>query len=118
MDFAIAFILVERWPLSFWVGALCLLAAVAWTAFWHYQWLRRRKAFDSAYPAPKTVSLLGRTHLGYFWVQYALGFLGLAVVILMVIGVRPWSFMVAPGLLAAGLYFVTLYTDVRAGRAP
>lgn len=118
MDFAIAFVLVERWPLSTWVVVLCLAGGVAWTALWHVRWLRRHKAFDSAYPRPRTVSLLGRIHLGYYWAQYTLGVLGLSMVVLMATGARTWSFMVVPGLFAAILYYVMLYADVRAGRAP
>lgn len=117
MDFAIAFVLVEKWPLPAWTVVLCLAAGVAWTALCHQVWLRRRKAFDSAYPRPRTVSLLGRIHLGYYWTQYTSGFLGLSMVVLMMTGARPWSLMVVPGLLGVGLYYVAFYRDVSAGRA-
>jgi hypothetical protein len=119
MDFAIAFILTENWPLFLWVVLLCLVAGAALTAAFHRIWLKRQKAFDSCYPTPNRVSLVGRVHLGYFWAQYTTGFLGLSMVILMGIGEKPWSFMVVPGLLAAALYFVTLYNSaMQAGRTP
>ena len=118
MDFAIAFVLVERWPLPWLIAVLCLLAGIAWTALWHRVYLGRKKAFDSAYPMPRTVSLLGRIHLGYFWAQYVLGFMGLGMVVLMALGQRPWSPAAFLGI-AAGLgYFATLLSDYVAGRAP
>jgi len=117
MDFAIAFVLVERWPLPLWAVVLCLLAGLVWTFWWHKRWVRRTKGFDSVY-GPQGMSSLGILFLSYFWGQYALGFVGGAMVILMVMNSKEWSFMAIPGLIAATLYFVALYSDARAGRTP
>lgn len=116
MDFAVAFVLVEGWPLSAWVVVLCLVGGVAWTALWHRIYLGKSHRPDSAYPFTGVVSLLGRIHLLYFGAQYTLGFMGIGMVVLMALGERQWSPVVFPGLLAVGGYFVTFFSDYMAGR--
>lgn len=116
MDFAIAFVLVERPFLPVWVVGLCLLAGVAWTALWHQIYLGESHRPDSAYPFTGVVSLLGRIHLLYFGAQYILGFMGVGMGVSMAMGERSWSAVVFVGL-AAGLgYFATLFSDFVAGR--
>ena len=116
MDFAIAFVLVERWPLSVWAVFLCFLVGVVWTALWHRIYLGESHRPDSAYPFTGVVSLLGRIHLVYFGAQYILGFMGIGMMILMALGQRSWSPVTFVGL-AAGLgYFATLFSDFAAGR--
>ena len=121
MDFAIAFVLVGQWSLPAWIVALCFLLGIAWTAVSHWIWLQPRHIPDSFYPYSGVVSPLGRMHLVYFGAQYILGFMGIGMIVLMVRGERPWSIDASAGIvvgLAAALaYFITLLSDIRAGRA-
>jgi hypothetical protein len=118
MDFAIVFVLVERWPLFLWIMGLCSLAGVVWTGLWHWIYLKPSHNPDSCYPYAGVVSSLGRIHLVYFGAQYILGFMGIGMVVLMAGGQRPWSPVAFVGLGAGLGYFVMLLSDFVAGRAP
>jgi len=116
MDFAIAYVLVERWPLPAWIAVSCFLAGVFWTALWHWIYMLPSHNPDSAYPQTGVVSRVGRIHLVYFAAQYILGFIGIGMVVLMAMGERQWSPAAFVGL-AAGLgYFAMLFSDFLAGR--
>ncbi|MCP6726628.1 MAG: hypothetical protein KJI69_01125 [Patescibacteria group bacterium] len=116
MDFAIAFVLVERWPLPIWVVTVCFLVGIAWTALWHRIYLGPRQIPNSLYPYIGAVSLVGRIHLAYFAAQYILGFMGIAMVVLMIMGERQWSPAVFVAFVAGFGYFATLISDFVAKR--
>lgn len=116
MDFAIAFILVERWSLSVWIVILCFLIGIAWTALLHRIYLGPWHIPDSCYPYIGVVSLVGRIHLSYFATQYILGFMGIGMVVLMIMGEREWSAAVFVAFIAGFGYFATLTSDFVAGR--
>lgn len=116
MDFAILYVLTDGWPLSVMAITVCVLAALVWTGLWHFIWLQPSHRPDVLYPRAGEVSLLGQIHLVYFFVQYALGFLGLWIMMYMVLGFRPWSWAAALGLLAAGVYFLILWSEFARGK--
>ena len=112
IDFAILYVLVREWPPSIYAVLISVLMAGVWTVIWHSIWLSPRHMPNSFYPRAGVVSLLGKVHLLYFAVQYFLGFLGLWMVGYMMVGLRPWLWVVVvSGLFAAGVYFSTLGWD-------
>ncbi|OHA64891.1 MAG: hypothetical protein A2843_00040 [Candidatus Wildermuthbacteria bacterium RIFCSPHIGHO2_01_FULL_48_27b] len=117
MDFAIAFVLVERWPLpALWTLLLCLLVGLVWTAIWHRIWLSWGYTPASFYPHSGVTSPAGRIHLVYYGAQWIFGFVGLAMIVLMAMGQRAWSPDAFLGLGAAACYFVTFFSDLAVGR--
>ncbi len=116
MDFAILYILVQGWPLSAEAVVISAVVALVWTIIWHLVWLLPSHRPDVFYPKTGVISKLGKIHLVYFGIQYALGFMGLWMTMYMWAGLRPLLWIAGLGLVAAGVYYAILIWDWRKGK--
>lgn len=116
VDFGVIAVLQNVWPLPFAGILACVLVGVVVTSLAHRLWMGQLHKPDAGYPAAGVVSIFGRVHLLYFFVQITIGAIGLWLVGLMILGQFPWSSVAVVGLGGGFFYLLTWLADMKTRR--
>ena len=115
MDFGVTWLIQEQVP-SIFVLLGSPLIALGVTIWSHLSWMGPTHIPDAGYPAPGKVSLMGRVHLYYYFVQFTIALIGIWMVGTIAVGSRQWSIAAAIGLTGGLFYVLMLLLDIKTGR--